>query len=151
MAAVDDFLRETVPALEAADTAFHDGDGQARSSTWSHRDPVTLFGAVLTGNGWSELEGVFARLASQFSDCESFRFEVLAAGASGDLAYIAGIEHTVVSVGGAAPEAYRLRVTQVLRREDGAWKVVHRHADPAPDSAGAGRQLARLAKATPPG
>ena len=75
---------------------------------------------------------------------------MLAAGVSGDLAYIAGIEHTVVSVAGAAPEPYALRVTQVFRREDGAWKVVHRHADPVPDGPDAGRQVARLAEAMPP-
>ena len=150
MADVDDFLRSTLPALELADTAFHDGDPGGRSRTWSHRDPVTLFGAVLTGSGWAELEGVFARLASQLSGCESFRYEVIAAGVSGDLAYIAGVEHTVVSVGGADPEPYELRVTQVFRREDGAWKVVHRHADPVPGRSGAERQLARLAEGTPP-
>ena len=151
MAAVDDFLRSTLPALEAADAAFHDGDPGGRSRTWSHSDPVTLFGAVFTASGWAELEDVFSRLASQFSACESFRYEVIAAGVSGDLAYIAGVEHTVVSVGGADPEPYELRVTQVFRREDGDWKVVHRHADPVPGRAAADRQVERLAKGTPPG
>ena len=56
----------------------------------------------------------------------------------------------MVSIGGAAPEPYELRVTQVFRREDGAWKVVHRHADPVPGRAGADRQLGRLAEGTPP-
>jgi ketosteroid isomerase-like protein len=64
--------------------------------------------------------------------------------ASGDLGYVVGIEHSTVSVGGATPEAYELRVTEVFRREDGEWKVVHRHADPMPDSDAARRQLARL-------
>ena len=54
MADVDDFLRSTLPALEVADTAFHDGDPGGRSRTWSHSDPVTLFGAVLTGSGWAD-------------------------------------------------------------------------------------------------
>jgi ketosteroid isomerase-like protein len=31
------------------------------------------------------------------------------------------------------PRAYTLRATQVYRREGGEWKVVHRHADTAPD------------------
>jgi ketosteroid isomerase-like protein len=76
--------------------------------------------------------------------CKSWEYEVIAAGASGDLAYIVGIEHTTASVGGAAPELYELRVTTVFRREHGDWKVVHRHADPLPTSASARAQLGRL-------
>jgi hypothetical protein len=73
----------------------------------------------------------FKRLGSAFSNCTSFQNEVIAAGASGDLAYIVAFEHTTASIGGAAPEAYLLRATTVFRREEGEWKVVHRHADPA--------------------
>ena len=60
------------------------------------------------------------------------------------LLYIVGTEHTSVSVGGAAPEDYELRVTTIFRRENGEWKVVHRHADPMPDSDVARRQLTRF-------
>jgi ketosteroid isomerase-like protein len=28
-----------------------------------------------------------------------------------------------------APRDYTLRVTQIYRREEGEWKVAHRHAD----------------------
>jgi ketosteroid isomerase-like protein len=34
-----------------------------------------------------------------------------------------------VSIDGVPVEPYTLRVTQVYRREDGSWKVVHRHGD----------------------
>jgi SnoaL-like domain len=83
-------------------------------------------------------------LASRFSNCESFTYEVIAAGASGDLGYLVGIEHTTASVAGAAPQAYELRVTTIFRRENGEWKAVHRHGDPMPDSTSAREQLARL-------
>ncbi|TME44722.1 MAG: hypothetical protein E6I60_16415 [Chloroflexi bacterium] len=34
-------------------------------------------------------------------------------------------------VGGSEETASgALRVTSILRREDGAWKILHRHADP---------------------
>jgi ketosteroid isomerase-like protein len=144
VAEVDDLLASVLPRLTEADTAFHDGDAGPRFAVWSHNDPVTLFGALLSKSGWSELAPAFEWLASRFTGCESFEYEVLAAGASGDLGYIAGIEHTTASVGGAAPEPYTLRVTTLFRREDGEWKVVHRHADPMPDSESARRQLARL-------
>jgi ketosteroid isomerase-like protein len=54
---------------------------------------------------------------------------VIAAVVSGDLAYTVELEHTSVSVDGVPVQPYTLRVTQVYRREDGEWKVVHRHGD----------------------
>ena len=51
-------------------------------------------------------------------------------GASGDLAYTVAYEHTTAALHGGEPTPYVLRVTTVFRREDGTWKVVHRHADP---------------------
>jgi ketosteroid isomerase-like protein len=86
---------------------------------------------------------VFDWLESQFSN-GTYEYEVLAAGASGDLGYIVGVEHSSASIGGAEPEAYELRVTTICRREDGEWKVVHRHADPKPDSDAARRGVSRL-------
>jgi ketosteroid isomerase-like protein len=96
---------------------------------WSRNDPVTLFGAAINGHGWAELGPVFERLGSSFSNCTSYQNEVIAAGASGDLAYTVAFEHTAASVAGAPPQPYMLRVTTVFRREDGEWKVVHRHGD----------------------
>ena len=40
-----------------------------------------------------------------------------------------GHEHTSVSWDGIPLGPYTLRVTHVYRREDGEWKIVHRHAD----------------------
>jgi len=36
------------PRITAADTALHNGDAGPRVSLWSHRDPVTLIGFVLS-------------------------------------------------------------------------------------------------------
>lgn len=127
---LDGFLTSTMPRLKAAETALHNGDASPRGAMWSHKEPVTLFGAVATKAGWGEIGPAFDWLASTFSNCISAEYEVLAAGASGDLAYVVGIEHTTASIGGAAPKSYSLRVTTIFRREDGEWKVVHRHGDP---------------------
>ena len=94
------------------------------------RQSVTLFGGVMGGSGWEEIEPIFRRLGASFSDCSSYEVEVIAAGASDGLAYTVAFEHTTASIGGGPPSAYVLRVTTVFRREDGEWKVVHRHADP---------------------
>jgi ketosteroid isomerase-like protein len=39
---------------------------------------------------------------------------------------------------GAPPEPYTLRVTTVFRREDGEWRIVHRHGDSLKSRAGTG-------------
>jgi ketosteroid isomerase-like protein len=57
---------------------------------------------------------------------------VIAAGASGDLAYTVGYERNKVKVDGE-PRTYELRVTHVYRREDDHWRIVHRHGDVPPD------------------
>ncbi len=43
--------------------------------------------------------------------------------------YTVGMEEGEVRVDGRAPFLMRLRVTHVLRRVDGEWWLVHRHAD----------------------
>ena len=80
-------------------------------------------------SGWKEVSEAFHSLASRFSNCESFRLEILAAGVSGDLAYTVGFEHTIASIEDAPPRPYRLRVSHAYRREDGEWKIAHRHGD----------------------
>jgi ketosteroid isomerase-like protein len=147
MADVDEFLASVLPTLTAADTALHDGDAGPRIALWSRKDPVTLFGALQINTGWREIAPTFEWVASRFSDCKSFEYEVLAAGVSGDLGYIAGVEHTNAAIGDAAAQAYALRVTTIFRREDGEWKVVHRHADPVPDGETTHAQLGRLSEA----
>jgi ketosteroid isomerase-like protein len=126
-----DFLDEMLPRQLTAERAMHNGDAGPRLALWSHRDPVTLFGAALTGSGWEQLSGDFATVASWFSDSQEYDVEIVAAGASGDLAYTVGYEHNVVKVRGEQ-RTYTLRVTHVYRREDGAWRIVHRHGDAPP-------------------
>jgi ketosteroid isomerase-like protein len=47
------------------------------------------------------------------------------------LAYTVEIESYRARVGGAEElTPVSIRVTTTFRREDGVWKVVHRHADP---------------------
>jgi ketosteroid isomerase-like protein len=94
--------------------------------------PGDLFGAGRSGRGWEQVSGIFRSIASRWSDCTDQRVELLAAEVSGDLAYTVELEHTTVSIDGVPAEPYTLRVTQVYRREDGDWKVVHRHGDQLP-------------------
>lgn len=71
-----------------------------------------------------------ARAAANYRDGGATGFERLTAYATPGLAYIVEIEHYETKVGGRDDNSrVALRVTTVLRPEDGGWKIVHRHAD----------------------
>ena len=71
------------------------------------------------------------RLADALFRAGRVTHQHLAAHVSGDLAYVVSVEHhTGEMAGQAAPVSYAYRVTHVLRREAGRWRVAHRHADP---------------------
>lgn len=128
MADSDDFLAWVRTALFDAELALHNGDPAPRRALWSRNEPVSVLGAWRSAVGQEELDELFSSLGRQFSDCTSYEFELLAYGVQGDMAYTAGLEHTSATVDGV-PRSYVLRATQIYRREDGGWKVAHRHGD----------------------
>ena len=132
MSELDDFLAATLPRQLKAEEALHNGDVTPRLEMWSRQEPLTVFGALTGANGWDEVSQSFRWVASRFSNCTAFNFDLVAAGASGDLAYTVGYERCSRSWDGGPVESTTLRVTHVYRRENGEWKVVHRHADPPP-------------------
>jgi ketosteroid isomerase-like protein len=85
-----------------------------------------VFGAEKSAIGSEEARQVFRWLATRFSNLTDYRFELVGAGASGDLAYTLGYERFSFSMDGGLFEPITLQVTLVYRREDGEWKIVHR-------------------------
>ena len=124
----EDFLAWVKTTLYEAELALHNGDPAPRRALWSRRDPVSVLGAWRNATGQAEVDALFAHLGKSFSNCTSFTVEIRAYDVIGDMAYTAGLERTTVSVDGE-PRTYTLRVTQVYRREDGQWRVAHRHGD----------------------
>ncbi len=152
MSELDDFLTTTLARQIKAEKAIHNGDPAPRLEMWSTRDPVTLFGAFgPCKSGSDKVTEVFRWVASRFSNCTEYRFELVAAGVSGDLAYTVGYEHSLRSLDGGAAEPSTLRVTHVYRRENGEWKIVHRHGDfmPAAQSPSAEASTLQAPQATP--
>jgi ketosteroid isomerase-like protein len=124
----DAFRAWVETALCEAERALHDGDAGPRLALWSRTEPVSVLGAWRNAHGRLEVEALFADLAAGFSDCTSYALELRAYDVGGDMAYTAGLEHVSTSVRGE-PRIYTLRATQVYRREDGRWRVAHRHGD----------------------
>jgi ketosteroid isomerase-like protein len=125
------FLAAVADRYTQAELALHNGDPDPRMALWSRADPLTLFGAAESAQGWAEISPVFRWLGQTFSGCSSYRNEIITAEARGDLAYLVAREHTTVSAQGAPPQSYVLRVTTIFRREEGEWKIAHRHGDAA--------------------
>ncbi|MGY1602463.1 nuclear transport factor 2 family protein [Geodermatophilus sp. SYSU D00815] len=128
----EEFVGWVKTALYEAELALHNGDPSLRRALWSRNEPVSVLGAWRNAHGQGELDELFTALGKSFSDCTSYAFELLAYDVVGDMAYTAGFEHTSASVDGQ-PRTYTLRATQVYRREDGEWRVVHRHGDTVAD------------------
>jgi ketosteroid isomerase-like protein len=137
LAELDNF-RETMLARQAeAEEAFVvRGDPGPRMELWSRRDPVTLFGAIgMCESGWPALSKTFPWVASRFSKVSDFHFDVEVVEVHGDMAYTLGFERFNGSIGGRPPGRVLVRVTHIYRREEGEWKIVHRHGDnPGPDA-----------------
>lgn len=97
------------------------------------QDPATIFGP---GGGYvqgaADVLSTNEEGASHFRPGGSTDLEVLHASAGGDLGYWVGIQHAMVAVEGRdAAVPMDLRVTELFRREEGEWKLFHRHADPS--------------------
>jgi ketosteroid isomerase-like protein len=138
MADLDEF-RKFLDRQAEAEAAFHQGDAGPRMELWSHRDPVTLFGAAgMFTSGWAELSELFPRIAARFSDVTNYRYEVQVADVIGEMAYAIGYERFTGSIDGRPVEQVTVRSTHVYRREGGEWKIVHRHGDNPPDWEGKG-------------
>lgn len=110
--------------------AFVNGDSAPLREISTTTDPATIYGP----SGGAE-QGA-ARVV-EVNDDAARRFhggttdiDVLHSGESGDLAYWTGLQRASVRMDGRDPVPMTLRVTELYRREDGEWKLIHRHADP---------------------
>ena len=135
MSELEDFRSITLARQNEAEAAMLKGDPSLRLAMWSRRDPVSLLGAWGPNKtGWDELHRIFLWVAERLGSVRyaDFRFDVEVAEVSGDMAYSVGYERfdEVLDDGGRKP--WTVRVTHVYRREDGEWKIVHRHGDLAP-------------------
>jgi ketosteroid isomerase-like protein len=96
---------------------------------------VSLLGAWGPNKyGWDEVSRVFRWVADRLGQgtYSDYRYDVEVAEAIGDMAYTVGFERFNSTNDDGTVEPITVRVTHVYRREDGEWKIVHRHGDVAP-------------------
>jgi ketosteroid isomerase-like protein len=124
----DRFIEQQHLALDA----FAKGNDEPLAELWSRAEDVTLgnpFGPFV--RGFEQVAETMKRAAAYYRDGEASGFQQLAKYVADDVAYIVEVERFNAKMGGredVTPVA--LRCTSIFRREDGSWRLVHRHADP---------------------
>jgi len=127
----DRLLEDFVDSYHAAMDEFFRGNPEPAKEIYSHLEDATLgnpFGPFAIG--WPQVRDAMERAASNYSDGRATGFETLATHVTPALAYIVEVERFEATVGGQEGASGALRVTTVLRPEDGEWRIMHRHADP---------------------
>ena len=122
-------------AIEASHRALDEitrGNPDPFFELYSRSDDATLANPYgPPARGFDEIEAGGRRAAANYRDGKVVGFETFAKFATAELGYLLEIERFETKVAGAdeiSPVA--LRVTSVFGREDSAWKLLHRHADP---------------------
>lgn len=125
----DTFLQR----FEDAQSRFVNGDPTAWIQMAGKDESVTIFGAFGGyEQGWLEVGPRYEWAAAQYRSSGAKKsIEYLAKYADDSIAYTVAIERDHVRTADRTePEPRALRATQVFRRVDGEWRLVHRHADP---------------------
>ena len=121
--------------VDAAQVAFQQGKPQQYEALWSHQPDITLAGGFGGGfeQGWDRVHKRLEWASAQF---RNGRNEVrrLAVSANGTIGYVVQTEHLMFNTPGRTEPVERdYRVTMLFRREQGAWRIIHRHADSKTD------------------
>jgi ketosteroid isomerase-like protein len=123
-------FEETLERQRKALEAFYQGDAEQYIEMCSQRDPISVFGAYgPCETGWDKVTGAFRWVGSRYSNTSNFSFDIVVAEVLGDMAYVVAYERGDMSADGGPVTPVTVRVSNVYRREDGEWKIVHRHGD----------------------
>jgi NAD(P)H-dependent FMN reductase/ketosteroid isomerase-like protein len=127
----DEFMKRRARAA----SAYANGDPAPLDAIAAQSGQVSFF----PPNGGCE-QGAQPVLARYDKDVKAFggsgetSLEVIQSGSSGDVAFWTGFQSAKVKIQGRSePMEMKLRITELFRRMDGDWKLVHRHADPMAD------------------
>lgn len=107
------------------------GEKDTLAAAWAQNDSVTTMHPIGGREvGWKEVENSFNQVAGVASEgkveLKDQLIQVL-----GDVAYEVGIEKPQFKIAGMEVKG-ELRVTNIYRKENGSWKMVHHHTDIAP-------------------
>jgi ketosteroid isomerase-like protein len=126
-------LSAALERYKVAVAALRHGDAVPYIDCWARTDEVTLYETWGPAEkGWEAIASALTEAGSQFTG-GTVRVELTQIIESGDLACTVGLERDRGGAGRGPRRETVLRVTQVYRRADGQWRVIHRHADRLPE------------------
>lgn len=128
---IPDDVNSAVAALHAAIADVANGDVRAIKALYSHTaDATSFYGWGGYEKGWDAVATRWSWAGQQFKGgTVSYRNVSLVVGQ--DIFYTTDIETFAMSAmnGVDGPVGWSNRVTHIFRREQGAWRLVHRHGN----------------------
>lgn len=125
-------VRQAADAFYEALNAMLEGDIGPMEEVWSHEDYVTLMGPF-GGRwvGWNDVRTEFKQEAQMHLHGRVEARDLLVR-AQGDYGYtICDERGETMSIAGR-PTVIDHRATNIYKRENGRWKLIHHHTDEAP-------------------
>lgn len=114
-----------------ASTDFVEGKFASLKDLSVSNAPATIFppsGTIIQGA--SVVNEFNEKSAELFKPGAENSFEILHQYADEHVAYWAGVQRSKVQMAGHVEKVdFNLRVTEIFRKENGEWKLMHRHAD----------------------
>ena len=121
-------LRAFVDRCHAAIAKQSQGHPGPFLELWSHADDVTIMAAIGGYQAGFDAVRELLTAASKTQQFDSWRAENLATVLDGNLAFTVELER-YGHADDREDKDMTLRATQIYRREDGQWRVIHRHGD----------------------
>ena len=130
-------VRAASSQFYAALNSMANGDARPMADIWSQSaDATTMHPIGGRQVDWNQVWASWQQVAAIASEGRVTLGDQLIR-VVGDAAYELGTEHVVMTLAGHSVRG-EVRVTNIYRREGGAWRIVHHHADASQDMQGVG-------------
>ena len=124
-------VREGSKRFYTALNRMINGDAKSLTDIWSHSAAVTAMHPIGGRSvGWDTVRTSFEQVA-QLAAAGKIELKDQLVYVAEDMAYEVGVEYGQLKLAGQQISVEH-RVTNIYRREAGAWKMVHHHTDTSP-------------------
>ncbi len=128
-AAAEDRVRSATMLFYDAFNSALRGDLDPLSAVWSHRPDVSnLSAAGGRAAGWNEVHADFQNMVRLYPGGRIAPRDIIVI-TDGDMGYSVCTETGQLRSAEGPMVSFNQRATNIFRREDGKWKMIHHHAD----------------------